>query len=48
LYLRAAPLFGAAASLRKPFTADALLTAISPLLDSRGNRRHNDRRRSHR
>jgi DNA-binding NtrC family response regulator len=48
LYLRAATLFGAAASLRKPFTADALLTAISPLLDSRGNRRHNDRRRSHR
>ena len=47
LYLRAATLFGAAASLRKPFTADELLEAITSLLDSRGNRRHNDRRRSH-
>jgi two-component system nitrogen regulation response regulator NtrX len=47
LYLRIATALGAAAALRKPFSADELLLAAATLLDG-GNRLHNHRSRSHR
>jgi DNA-binding response OmpR family regulator len=48
LYLRAATLLGAAASLRKPFSADELLIAVASVLSGRGNRQRKARSRSHR
>ena len=47
LYLRIATALGAAAALRKPFSADELLLAAATLLDG-GKRLHNHRSRSHR
>jgi DNA-binding NtrC family response regulator len=48
LYLRAATALGAAASLPKPFKADALLIAVAPLLDDGGNWQHQHRSGPHR
>jgi len=47
LYSRVATTFGAAAALRKPFSADELLRAVATLLDGGANRKRKDSRRSH-
>ena len=46
LYLRAARLLGAAATLRKPFSGDELLMTIEPLLDDSVDRQRHGASRS--